>query len=154
MRTLRQTATGAMVAIAMAASSVGCASKTGTGAVVGTGAGALAGAAIGGDEGAVIGALLGAAVGAGIGAHMDAMDRQRAAAVLEATPTYETATWENPDTGAAYQMTPQRTYTTATGEPCREFTMTAFIGGQPEETWGTACRQADGSWRIVDTQGI
>lgn len=144
----------AILILSMSTAAVGCASKAGTGAVVGTGAGALAGAAIGGDEGAVIGALLGAGIGFGIGAHMDAQDRERAAAVLEATPTHQTSEWVNPDTGAQYQMTPQRTYTTEAGQPCREFTMTASIGGRPEQTYGTACRQADGSWRIVDTGDI
>ena len=31
---------------------------------------------------------------------------------------------------------------------CREFSVTSMIGGQPERTVGTACQQADGSWRV------
>ena len=36
----------------------------------------------------------------------------------------------------------------AGGAPCREFSVTTTIGGQPERTLGTACQQADGSWRV------
>lgn len=32
---------------------------------------------------------------------------------------------------------------------CREYTTTAYVNGRPVETYGTACRQPDGSWRIV-----
>lgn len=32
---------------------------------------------------------------------------------------------------------------------CREYTATAVIGGRPVPTYGTACLQPDGSWRIV-----
>jgi hypothetical protein len=32
---------------------------------------------------------------------------------------------------------------------CREYQATQTIGGQPQNVVGTACRQPDGSWRIV-----
>jgi hypothetical protein len=32
---------------------------------------------------------------------------------------------------------------------CREFHDTVTIGGVPQESYGTACRQPDGSWRIM-----
>jgi hypothetical protein len=32
---------------------------------------------------------------------------------------------------------------------CREFHETTTIGGVPQDTYGTACRQPDGSWRIM-----
>ena len=32
---------------------------------------------------------------------------------------------------------------------CREYTSTALVNGRPVETWGTACLQPDGRWRIV-----
>ncbi|MEQ8398496.1 hypothetical protein [Thalassobaculum sp.] len=32
---------------------------------------------------------------------------------------------------------------------CREYTTTAYVNGRPVESYGTACRQPDGSWRIV-----
>jgi surface antigen len=44
---------------------------------------------------------------------------------------------------------PIRTYDSGTG-PCREYTMNAVIGGRAERVVGTACRQADGSWRNIN----
>jgi hypothetical protein len=32
---------------------------------------------------------------------------------------------------------------------CREFQQNIMIGGQPQKAYGTACRQADGTWKIV-----
>jgi len=37
--------------------------------------------------------------------------------------------------------------------PCREFQVRANVGGRDEEVYGTACREADGSWRVIDTHG-
>lgn len=33
--------------------------------------------------------------------------------------------------------------------PCREFEQRVYIDGRPETATGVACRQSDGSWRIV-----
>ena len=35
---------------------------------------------------------------------------------------------------------------------CREYTKSVTIGGNEEEVYGTACRQADGTWEIVSQQ--
>lgn len=32
---------------------------------------------------------------------------------------------------------------------CREFTQTVYIGGKPQQGYGTACMASDGSWDIV-----
>ena len=142
-----------MFAVALAgAVAVGCATKQQTGAVAGAGAGGLAGAAVteGHPAGVLLGALLGAAVGSEIGRQMDEYDRERAALILEQNQTYETAQWRNPDTGYAYRMTPVRTYEEpGYAGPCREFRMESLVGDRWQEVYGTACRQPDGSWRIV-----
>jgi surface antigen len=37
---------------------------------------------------------------------------------------------------------------------CREYTGTVTIAGKPQQAFGTACRQPDGTWRITeDTPG-
>jgi surface antigen len=69
---------------------------------------------------------------------------------LENNRTGETSTWENPDTGHRGAITPTDTYRDDAGRPCREFQQTVYIGGEPEKAYGTACRQPDGSWKIVD----
>jgi surface antigen len=95
----------------------------------------------------IAGTLIGASIGGSIGSSMDETDRIRAGQTLESVRTGVPSSWRNPDSGVAYQMTPTRTYETAQG-PCREYTMEALIGGKREQVYGTACRQADGSWKI------
>lgn len=97
----------------------------------------------------IAGTLAGAAIGGKIGRSLDEYDRVKMAQTLEATPTYRESSWRNPDTGNSYTMTPVKTYEQQ-GAPCREYTMDATIGGQPEKVHGTACRQADGSWQVVN----
>lgn len=130
--------------------SIGCATRQQTGAVVGAGAGGAAGAAVteGHPVGILLGAIFGAALGSEIGRTLDEYDRRRAAVILESNRTYEPGAWTNPDTGQAYRMTPVRTYRDERG-PCREFRMEAQVGDGWEEVYGTACRQADGSWQII-----
>ena len=95
----------------------------------------------------IAGTLAGSAIGGSIGRSMDATDRLRAGQTLETVRTGVSSTWRNPDSGVDYSFTPTRTYTRG-DQPCREYTMTALIGGRKEEVYGTACRQADGSWRV------
>jgi hypothetical protein len=37
----------------------------------------------------------------------------------------------------------------ASSDGCREYQSTATIDGRPQQTHGIACRQPDGTWRIV-----
>lgn len=140
-----------MLSSALAA---GCTmSREQSGAVLGGAVGAAAGSAVGKGGGRtvaiVLGALLGSVVGANIGRSMDEQDRIRTARVMEYNPTGTSSSWTNPDTRATYTVTPTQTYQSARG-PCREFTMKADIDGRPSDVYGTACRQPDGSWRIVN----
>jgi surface antigen len=133
----------------------GCAlNREQTGALAGGAVGAAAGSAVGAGSGRtvaiILGALAGTAVGASIGKHMDEQDRQQTAQVLESNKTGQSSTWTNPDTQNQYTVTPTKTYQSE-GEPCREFTMNADVGGKSQQVYGTACRQADGSWKIVNS---
>lgn len=125
-------------------------SKQDVGAVSGAVIGGVVGSTIGGGTGRTVaivaGAVAGGLFGAHIGGKMDDADRLRAAQALESTPTGQTTTWKNPDSGDSYKMTPTRTYE-ANAEPCRDFTVDASIDGKPETVKGTACRQSDGSWK-------
>jgi hypothetical protein len=61
-------------------------------------------------------------------------------------------TYYQPPPGAYYQApaTPaQITLGRPVGGNCREFTAPATIDGRTVQTYGTACQQSDGSWRIV-----
>ena len=47
------------------------------------------------------------------------------------------------------RVTATRDGTSSSGRYCREFQQVVNVGGQKEESYGTACRQPDGSWEIV-----
>jgi hypothetical protein len=46
------------------------------------------------------------------------------------------------------QQAPAAAATTSTAY-CREFQTTTLVNGQPQPSYGTACRQPDGAWKIV-----
>ena len=119
---------------------------------VGGALGGVLGSQVGGGTGQLVataaGALLGAYLGGNVGRTMDDVDRAKAHHTLEATPTGQTSTWRNPDTGNAYEVTPTRTYQDD-GRPCRDYTTEAWIDGKRETLRGTACREPDGTWRAV-----
>lgn len=68
---------------------------------------------------------------------------------LEVTRSGETVAWYNPDTGVSGTVSPRPAFKNPRGEDCREFQQTVHLGGQARSASGTACRQPDGSWRIV-----
>jgi len=121
---------------------------TATGGVVG----GLIGSQFGGNSGRVAaaagGALLGAWIGGNIGRTMDKQDRMEMQRALETAPTGKVVQWKNPDNGNTYTVKPTRTYYHGR-QPCREYYTRAMIGGKSQQIYGKACRQADGSWRVV-----
>ncbi len=127
------------------------------GTLLGAGLGALAGSQIGSGKGQLaavaIGAVAGAMLGGEIGRSLDENDRRmasRAQAQAQAAPIGQTVSWNNPDTGNRGTYTPVRDGTnTTTGAYCREYQTTVTVGGKTEEAYGTACRQPDGSWKVI-----
>ena len=127
------------------------------GTLIGAGLGALAGSQIGSGKGQLaavaIGALGGAYLGSELGKSLDKADKayakQNAQNSLEYNQTGQSSGWRNPDSGNRGTITPVRTYQTAVGENCREFETTIFVGGKQETGTGRACRQPDGTWKIV-----
>lgn len=158
MRTI--TARSLLAAAIVAAALGACTGKEGTKQTVGTLGGAAAGGLIGSQFGSgkgrlaatAFGALIGALVGSQVGRSMDEADQAKAAQALDQAaqaPVGETITWNNPDSGHSGTVTPVREGTSDSGEYCREFEQTVTIGGKTEQAYGTACRQPDGSWKIV-----
>ncbi len=139
----------------------GCASTMGpkesAGTFIGGVSGALLGSQFGGGHGRLvgvaIGTLAGALIGQEIGRSLDRADRlameNTAQESLEYSRTDQTRTWRNPDSGHSGSVTPTRTYREEGGRYCREYTQTVMIGGEQHRAYGTACRQPDGSWKIV-----
>lgn len=127
-------------------------SKEDTGRVVGGVLGGVLGSQVGSGDGktaaTIAGVLIGGYIGGNIGRGMDENDRRNAYGALENNPTNQPSKWHNPDSNKDYAVTPTRTYDTAEG-PCRDYTTEVMIDGRREIAKGTACREANGSWRIV-----
>jgi surface antigen len=63
--------------------------------------------------------------------------------------------WRNPYSGNHGFVVPTRDYDDGyrygyRGGECREFEQTVWIDGHRTQAYGTACRNRDGSWRIVN----
>ena len=118
------------------------------GATVG---GLIAAAAGGGGAGIAAGVIGGALLGGLVGNYLDDRDKKMAAEsaqkALESAPSGQAVAWNNPDSGHSGTVTPVRTYQSG-GMYCREYQQTVTISGKPEQSYGTACRQPDGSWKI------
>lgn len=124
------------------------------GGIAGAGAGAgIAKAAGGGTLAVVVGAAAGAWFGAELGRQLTDRDRstmrETAQYALDDAPSGTTSRWENPDSGNSGTITPQDSFQNAQGQQCREFHQSVSAAGQTETGYGTACRQADGSWKVV-----
>jgi len=142
----------------------GCAREGGRGPSGGEIVGSVAGAVVGGVVGSEIsngsriatsaGSAVGALIGREMGAEMSRRSRERMASTtqetLENNETGQTSTWDNPDTEEHGSVTPTETRQRDDGRYCREFQQTVVIGGETKQAHGTACRQPDGSWKIVD----
>lgn len=117
-------------------------------------AGGLLGSRFGGGSGKLattaIGTLLGAFAGRELGRRFSDADQQRASnAEEQAVADNRSITWNNPQSGNGGTIQPTRTYQDPTGQTCREYTHTVTVGGQREVARGNACRQSDGTWRLV-----
>jgi surface antigen len=123
------------------------------GAALGGATGGLIGSNIGKGKGRTIatvgGVLVGLFVGGKIGRNMDQLDQACAGQVLERVPDRQTVVWQGQTANDGYWVTPTRSYEAGNGRYCREYTSDAVIDGRKQRTYGTACRQDDGSWQIV-----
>jgi surface antigen len=152
---------------------------TTAGGALGAIAGGLAGTQVGSGRGRtaaiIAGTILGGALGAGIGNRLTAEDntyaQQTTQQALASAPPNQPVRWQNPNTGVYGDVVPttpiyQQPYSTVYGQQqqpvygttysqpqavdCRDYKQTIFVDNQRYETaTGTACRQADGSWKIV-----
>lgn len=124
--------------------------------VIGALLGGAGGAAIGSQVGRngdpvniLLGAAAGALVGGAVGNWMDRTDQACVAQVLEQVPDGRMVSWDGGPEEPYYAVTPRRSYDTG-GQTCREYVAVAEIDGRDEQVYGTACREADGSWRIMN----
>ena len=97
----------------------------------------------------------GALIGGFVGHKMDNNDKQKATQAaqqaFEQNQAGQPSVWNNPQTGNSGSITPTKTYQLANGQYCRQYQQTITIGGEQHQTYGTACRQADGNWQIQNS---
>lgn len=158
---LRATAIAATAALSLAACQTGNSGGIGgmnTSETVGTLGGAVAGGLLGSRFGGgtgklattAIGTLLGAYTGQQLARQFTPADQNRASDAEErAVANNQTITWNNPQSGNSGTIQPVRTYQGNSGQTCRDYNHTVVIDGKTEVARGTACRQADGSWKLV-----
>lgn len=133
----------------------GCANSRGdneaSGMIIGGILGGVLGHNVGGGHGqtaaTIMGSLIGTTIGGNVGRSMDKNDQLKVAHSLENVRTGVETSWRNPDTGYQYRVVPTSTYE-QNAMPCREYQVDASIGNEQEKIYGTACRQADGSWKV------
>lgn len=131
--------------------------KENIGTVLGGIGGAVLGAQFGKGTGQLVGvaagALAGAYLGNQIGSSLDKADKaqmEQASNKATTAPIGQTISWRNPDSGNSGSVTPTREGTAANGDYCREFQQSVTVSGKTEQAYGTACRQPDGSWKIIN----
>jgi surface antigen len=130
----------------------GTCNRAAVGTLLGGALGGMAGAQFGKGDGrtaaTIAGTLLGMYIGGNVGRSLDEGDRYCTGQALEQAPDSLPVVWHNPDTQSEYQVIPTRTFEHQ-GSYCREYTKQATIDGRTRSVHGTACRQPDGSWQIV-----
>mgnify|MGYP001067802715 FL=1 len=81
-----------------------------------------------------------------VGQQMTEQDRGRVRLALDTNANNQPTAWQGPQ-GRQFKVTPVRTFNGDGGARCRDFDTQATIDGRHQKIRGTACRQADGSWR-------
>lgn len=129
-----------------------------------TAAGALAGGLIGNQifhgeknafAGVLAGALIGGLVGNRIGNYMDAQDKANMQNAITTVPVGQQASWTSDRRGpngqpVSYTVRPVKVIR-AHNRYCREYQTTVTVGGKTQQpAYGKACRQPDGSWKIMN----
>lgn len=120
------------------------------GGVTGAAAGYQVGDGAGQAAAVVGGTIIGMMVGGHIGRSMDELDQNCVGQVLEHAPPDEPIVWESSHSGGRYQITPSEPFSDRQGRYCREYQTVGNVGGRAEQVYGTACRQPDGSWQLVN----
>ena len=134
------------------------------GAVVGALAGGFAGAEFGGGLGQTLyistGVMTGASIGYDAGKILYPSDQaaydSNARIALNTSANGKVSDWTNLETGNSGIFTPTQTFVTGNGRSCRNYRSTLALKAEGDQTGiithqaGTACQQADGSWRSLN----
>jgi surface antigen len=95
------------------------------------------------------GAVLGGIIGGHLGAQLDENSRRNALiAQNQALSSGRPSQWHGTQRDTYGSFDPGPVYSTNQGY-CREYNTTITVGSKREKGYGQACRQPDGSWKIV-----
>lgn len=147
-----------VVAVVMSACVTGSGQKQQVGTILGAGLGGLAGSHVGKGDGQLVavaaGTIAGALLGSDVGSSLDRADTiyaNRAQQRAHVAPVGEPISWSNPESGNGGQVLATREgYGQDSGRLCREYNHTILVGGESQTAYGTACREEDGSWTLVN----
>ncbi len=157
MKTIKISIIGAIIASMLSLTACNGGPKQTFGGIAGGVGGGLLGSQFGKGHGRLVavgaGVLLGSLLGSEVGRQMDANDKRLAANANQraySAPVGQQINWNNPQNGNSGSVTPVRDGYSRSGEYCREFQQNVTIGGKVQKSYGTACRQPDGQWKIVN----
>lgn len=101
-----------------------------------------------------LGAYFGSLLGGKIGRELTLLDQQYAERAMEEgldnSKDGDAVVWSNPDSGNSGAITP---VSTDPAQNCRDFETSVVIDGEEQQTTGRACKQEDGTWKIVSGSG-
>ena len=127
------------------------------GAILGGATGAVVGSMFGGGTGTVVGATVGGIIGSNIGANwgqqLDTVaQQQHERAVARSLSKGNTVSWNMVQHHSAERSSGRvevlRSVRDEYNRLCREYQQTITVGGKTTTSYGTACRDRDGSWVI------
>tara|TARA_Y100000590_G_C15460226_1_gene916186 strand:- start:166 stop:636 length:471 start_codon:yes stop_codon:yes gene_type:complete len=132
-------------------------SKETVGKIAGSIQGGIIGSQFGKGQGKLIsiaaGTMLGSIIGGTIGKYLDDKDKEimlkTTKTMLENENLGEQVSWQNPDTGNKGTVKANKSFKNNKNQLCKEFSQTVSTSKITEKSYGTACRQADGSWKII-----
>lgn len=128
------------------------------GGILGSAGGAWGGSKVGGGSGRTtaiaVGTLLGSQLGQALGSYLTNKDlnyyNNSSQGALSNFTNGQTASWSNPQTGNEGTVTPIKTYNNSQGQQCRDFQQSISVAGEEIQTTGTACKQRNGTWKLVN----
>lgn len=133
---------------------IACSDKPIIGTVIGGVAGGLIGNQFGrgnGNTAATIGGvLIGAIFGNNVGTTLSRTDTGCMAQALEYARPGTQVVWQEQSGRSAYSILPTKNFQNDEGQYCREYQANVRISGKIKKSYGTACRQPDGQWRIMN----
>lgn len=73
---------------------------------------------------------------------------------MENSPSFQVTIWRHPATGLNGSTIPTRIYQIESGQLCRDYMATVRLDSIQQQAYGTACRQANGIWKIASENQI